>query len=80
MRHKQEPQEPDKTDFEDKDAQFDVQMQPQGCASRDSRDQSSDFSGSVVRNGFECGLLGLDSSSKGICAYRPLAWVPCESM
>ncbi|CAE7306236.1 mdn1 [Symbiodinium natans] len=25
----QEPQEPDKTEFEDKDAQFDVQMQPQ---------------------------------------------------
>ena len=28
----QDPQEPDKTEFEDKDAQFDVQM-PQGCGS-----------------------------------------------
>ena len=26
----QEPQEPDKTEFEEKDAQFDVHMQPQG--------------------------------------------------
>ena len=28
----QDPQEPEKTEFEDKDAQFDVQM-PQGCGS-----------------------------------------------
>ncbi|CAK9104053.1 unnamed protein product [Durusdinium trenchii] len=79
----QEPQEPDKTDFEDKDAQFDVQMQPQGPSGADGEgegegegqgegegeqgDADSDFIKSDIEMEGEGGEDDEDEGSEGKC-------------